>query len=549
MFTYPAVFHIENKVIGSGYDNYQMLGWQYLAKTRVDTGKSVFGWTNYWRYPVGIDFSTSFDSIALISLGLYLYIFTSNPVVVFNFSILLLIFFSCILSFLYFKKISGTNTLGILGSIIYSFSFFVLVRVGGHINFLLVGCFPFLAYALIKLLEEQNRKSIFITAVATILVFVASLQYFLILIGSLILLVPLSYIFFKENFYSIIKILLKNRYFSLFCALLILFTFYLFFANDIHAIFDGNMYVQPLYSTKVFSARFTDYLWPNEDLPLLIKPPFYLPVLEGWNDRTVFLGYAEIFIFVLFIFSKVNIKTKMFILSGTLLLYILSLGCKNIYYPYCYIYHLYPYQGITEASRFYVVIYFLFVTGIVLLIKSLNNKIRLPVLAIVFILVVLERLPSNFYLSDTYADSAFIKTVQVQNSKAVLDLPVVVSIAGKSQGEYDLFSVYYQKPIVNGYIQRRGDTTESNSFVNYLNVFECGTGKTLGMQEGLEISETLKKFGIITIVFHKQPDIYVEDEPMFCDQAMNNIYYFVNESGVMLNKLFEDDQTIVFQIM
>ena len=54
--TYPAAFSLTTKIIGDKGDNIQFLGFQYLGKLLFSQGSFPFGWTNYWRYPEGINF-------------------------------------------------------------------------------------------------------------------------------------------------------------------------------------------------------------------------------------------------------------------------------------------------------------------------------------------------------------------------------------------------------------------------------------------------------------------------------------------------------------
>lgn len=548
IFTYPAIFHLKDKVIGSGFDNYQMLGWQYIAKTQIDKGVNVLGWTDYWRYPVGIDFGRSFDSVLLIGFGLLLYTFSSNPVLVFNLSLLLIVLFSCILSFLYFEKITKKYWLGILGSVIYSFSFFVLVRIGGHGNFLMVGAFPFFAYSLLRLLEEKNKIGIVRLALSATLIFVASIQYFLILLGSLILLLPICLIIYRDKVWLLFKILFKEKIVTILSLLLVAGSFFHLFTGDLKALVAGNLYTLPISSANVFSANVTDYLLPNDDLPLLIKIPKERPVGIGSNDRTVYLGYVEIILAILFFVKKSDKKAKLFILFGVLTLFIASLGCKGHLYPYCYIYPFFPFKGIAESARFYIIIYLLLTSGILIFINSFGKKTLKLITLLVFALIILERIPKNFCLSNTYQNEEFVKIVKTQDSKAVLDLPVVVNKVSTNQGYYDLLSVMYKKPIVNGYIHWRGNTPSTNIFTVYLSEFGCGTDKKLTKARASRIYENLKRYGITTVVLHKHPDVYEEDNPNMCYLSMENIEYFLNDSELSFTELYDDINTKVLKI-
>src|SRR3989344_6966058 len=183
--TFPAIFHVSDKIIGYGGDNYQFLGFQYVANHQVEQGQFPFGWTNYWRYPVGFDFSAAYDSTLLMLTGVALYSFISDPVVVYNFSTLLLLAVNGVLSFYLFRELTTNEWLGFLGGLLYGFSFYVIARAAGHTNLIVTGVFPFFVYSLIGLYKENGSwKHFFLFGISIVLTFLASLQYFLLLIGS-----------------------------------------------------------------------------------------------------------------------------------------------------------------------------------------------------------------------------------------------------------------------------------------------------------------------------------------------------------------------------
>ena len=136
------------------------------------------------------------------------------------------------------------------------------------------------------------------------------------------------------------------------------------------------------------------------------------------------------------------------------------------------LYRLLPFRGISEPGRFYVVFFLAIVIGIVAYLKNMSKDLKRWAIFLVFLIVSIERLPNGFYLSNNLLDEDFIKVVRNTSSGAVLDLPIF--LGWWNGNKYDLYSIYYGKPIVNGYIHWSGDDEETRSFLSKLSRFECG---------------------------------------------------------------------------
>src|SRR3989338_8910070 len=178
LFTYPSVHKLSDRVIGDGGDNYQFLAFQYLAKQQFDSGQLPFGWTNYWRYPVGFNFANSFDSPVFLIIGIIFYQLSNDPVVVYNLTVLMLLFFNALLSYFFFYEISRSEIAGFAGGLMYGFSFYSLARMGGHPNLILTACFPFLLYALLIFAKRKaDCKAYLLLTLSVALIYLSSLQY------------------------------------------------------------------------------------------------------------------------------------------------------------------------------------------------------------------------------------------------------------------------------------------------------------------------------------------------------------------------------------
>jgi len=549
LFTFPAVLHLSDKIIGDGADSSLLIGWQHVARTQVEKGVYPFSWTNYWRYPTGFDYSISYDSVIFISLGLFLYNFSNNPVLVYNISVLILVLLNGLFTFLFFTKLSNNKIYGVLGAIIYGFSFYVLARLGGHMNLIFIGAFPFFIYSLIVFKEKRASVSAFsLVGLSTTLIFLSSLQYFLILLGSSLIIVPIFYLYYPTLCKKYFLLIIKNVAIAAATVLVTLTVFLVFNAGHVLAFLNGTLTTLPAAYMSFLSPFPVNFYLPNTYIPLLTNTLHFPNTSLGGIEGSFYLGLIEMFLFILFLFISKDKKLKNFLLTSTIVLLIVSFGCSSSYMPYCYMYEVFPYKGITEMGRFYVILYLLFTIGIISVVKYIKPGFRWLIL-IIFMFVIFERLPSNFYLSDLPNQEGFIKAVKGLDSKAVLDLPIINQwTSTRQKSNYDLYSIYYQKPIVGGSIQWVGNTPESEIFLNNLSDLECGTHSLIA---GDYIHNTmvpmLKKNGIRTIVFHKELEPFDEGQQI-CDQAMFNIETLLYKSGVSIEKVYTDKNTDVFQL-
>lgn len=549
LFTYPSVFHLSDKIIGDGGDSSLLMGWQYVAKTQVEKGVFPFSWTNYWRYPTGFDFSISYDSTLFILLGLFLYNFSGNPALVYNLSVLILIFLNGVFSYLFFSKLSKNRILGISGALIYGFSFYVLARLGGHMNLIFVGGFPFFLYSLFVFKEKKgNGLAYLLMGLSIILIFLSSLQYFLIFLGAAIFILPLFIFFYSKVFSSYASLIGKNKIKAASTLLVTLFVFLLFNIGHVSAFFKGTLTTLPASYMSFLSPYLINFLMPNSYIPLVISSPPFPRISLGGIEGSLYLGLVEMALFLYFLFTNVDKRLKIFLSLSVLALFVVSLGCSLRSFPYCYIYNFFPFKGIAEVGRFYIALYLFLTVGIVFVLKRISPALKWLV-PIIFICIIFERIPSNFYLSDLPDNEPFIKVVRTLNSNAVFDLPIVNQWESTRQKtNYDLYSIYYQKPIVGGSIQWLGNTPDSERFLDMFLDLECGTQAEI---DNNTIRKTmlpaLNDNNIKTIVFHKILEPF-DRGPQTCDQAILNIKTFIYGSGLPLKKVYEDEKAAVFQL-
>ncbi len=540
ILTFPSVLHLTDKIIGDGGDNYQFLSFQYLANRQLREGKNPLGWSNYWRYPEGFDFSLSYDSTLLIIIGLTLYRFSSNPIIIYNLSILLLVFFNGLLSYISFNKLLKNQLLGMIGSVIYGYSFYTLSKIGGHTNLILTSCFPFFAYSIVSIYENKGKIKDYIKLVLSIvIIFLTSLQYLLILLGSLVFFVHLSFLFLNKQLINFMRIVIKNRTKSIVSIIIVLSLFLAINFTRTMALFTGTL----ILPTEVFgSVPLINFFIPNSYLSTIVT--FWSNNSAKAIESVIFLGYLEIIGLILFIFSKCEINKKIFIFSNIFIFFHLASGQElNIFGLSIYklVYKFLPFRGISESNRFYIPLYFFITLAILLFLKRIKQKI---ILLLILVLIIFERIPKNIQLSKTHENDKFIEYIRKNKSEAVLDLPIFLGYEGSI---YNLYSIYYQKPIVGGYMGWAGNSRKTLSFIKYFKSFSCNSEYQFSNINDSKLStnnllEILKNNRITILVIHK--DLI---NTYKCEKSLNNINKLVYLStGIDL--IFSDKNKFIYEL-
>lgn len=501
----PALPSLTSAVIGDGGDNYQFLGFQYVAKRLVSTGDALSGWTDYWRYPAGIQFQSAADSMLFVLLGLLLYGGTDNPILVYNLSVVLLVYLNLVLSYAAYRT-WFSRSLSIVGAIMYGASFYTLAKVGGHVNLAATAGFPLFFSALYRIWRYSGRRRDFmLLAASSLYLTLSSLQYPLILLGALPFFVMLLLIYSRENVFEFLRIIWNKRLLAALATLLLVVGIVPFHGRKLAELVKGATILP---SDRLVVVPPVNFILPNRYVPAVAAA---IPnSTKSWIEYSVFLGFAEIVLVLLAVRSLKPSPAKHCLVTAAVVLLVICLGQPGTLewlWPYPYLFRILPYRGIIEPARFYVLLYFA-MTVLILLYLQQQNKQKV-ILTIAF-LIGIERLPMNYHRSPTLYEPAFIEAVKKRPTRAVLDLPVNVSWSGGQF--YDLYSVHYQRPIVNGYFHWSGDHPATRALVAKLREFECeveptGVVKEFDNSKAVvkrdEVLEALIRHDIRTVVVHK----------------------------------------------
>lgn len=512
IFTFPAILNMNSLLIGDGGDNYEYFSFQYIAAEKIKNLEWPFSHTDIMRYPVGFNFATGFESVTTVLTGALLS-FVLGQVLAYNITIFLLYALNGFLSFILFKYISKSNLIASIGALIYGFSFFVIARSAGHINLFFIGGLTLFIYALLKIRDRFTEKNLVLLYSSGTLIVLSSFLYTIMFSVSFILILPLLAFFFKQEVKEVFSNFYKEKHRVMLIAVPFFLTVLFFSLPRAQALITGDYYRPDRsdYNSHFYSSpSIKDYLIPNTYLPLAITE-----ATNGLNDsaksidKSVFLGWVEIALFMAFLIFYKDRKIKYFISSGALIFFILSLGYiipeTGTKLPYYFLHKLPLFSFIDEPSRFYPVMYLLATVGIVLFLKQTLNSNRKAkaLIAIAILLLFIERLPFNFWIQPVFKDEEFAKKVREYPTEAVFDIPVSFT-----NSPYHILPYVYERKMVSGTFQWFADTDKPKSFIrnNGLTRFLCGDAKPVdsnSFSQNQKLVETLKENDITTIVVHK----------------------------------------------
>jgi hypothetical protein len=501
---FPAFSGIGSHVIGDGGDNYQFLGFQSLGHRLWSEGKFPFGWTDYWRYPHGVQFQSATDSTLLVLAGLVLYPLLHDPVVVYNAAVIALLLANASLSYLAFRTWFARPQ-ALLGAIVYGLSFYSLGKLGGHVNLITTAGFALFAAAVLRLQDAKRPRAAWVQLVlACLTVAFASLQYPLILVGALPFAAGLTLVFFPDTARALVQTLRRQWLAFALSAAALAAAFGLFHGRKLLDLARGEVQLPP---ETIITVPAVNFVSANRYLP--VAASVLSNSTRPWIEYAVFFGYVEIALAGLALVVLPRSRLKWYLAAATALFLVLSLGR----WPYPYLFRVLPYRGIIEPARFCTIAYLAATILILLLLERIEKKWAL---AAIGVLLVAERLPRNFHLSPPHRDPELVAAVRSRPTRAVLDLPAYTSWWNGQR--YDLYSVHYDRPIVMGYIHWSGDGPASSRLVRELAPFGCHvnpqeapheTDAERLRQKAAQILGVMREHGIRTVVLHK--DLFRSD--------------------------------------
>ena len=517
VFTYPAITHITAQYIGDGGDNYEYASYMGLLTQQIHDHVIPLSHTNFWRYPVGIDFARSFDSYLTLFIGTAFTLSFGLPLS-YNLTIYVLLNLNGLFSYLYFKKITHSQLLGIIGMLSYGFSFYVLARSNAHPNLMFVGGFPLSLIFLLRLIEKQALKTrdFLYFFLSLIFITLGSMQYLLLMSIFLAVILLCSLIFYYPQSKTFFSKLLRYQKQILQSSITSALVFFIVFMPQILAFIQGDVNFSNRSATLAFaSPGIDDFFLPNAYLHLLISP-LASAKSKMSIETMVFLGWVEMLFFILFLLqNKIANKLRLYLLTIFLILFLLALGYGTddsfFLLPYHFLRQFSLFSAIAETGRYLVVFYLVFISAILLGLTKLqtNKKLFYTLSLILLIGVILERIPLSFRTVPVLTNQKYIQVVKNTPAKAVLDIPIDIYTP-----VYNILSLGYDKPIVNGYFHWLADGPREQSFLRNENLFlqfTCSNQDPI-LKDPLnypyssyetQLMETLINNGITTLVIHR----------------------------------------------
>lgn len=519
LVTYPGVVNLSSKLIGAGGDNYQYLGFQSLVAKHLQEGHYPFTYTTWWRYPQGFDFSRGYDSVLSNLVGGGLQIVTGNPVVAYNLTVWLALWFNMAMAYLLFARIGRSRWLGLGGGIAYGLSFYALARAGAHMNLVLIGGFPLAVYSIWRLWERQGWQELILVGVAVVTVFFSSLQYGIMLGIGMVVMGGLGWWFYSEEVRGLVLRLWQVR-------------------KRVGVVAGGIILVLGMvfwpYVTGLLKGGFLWHTTGNDYSPPLISyfapNPIVPSISSNWElvrkevEWVVFPGWLELALGGWFMVKYRSGRKKAWLGLGVMVWGLFSLGLKNpdtgLWLPYALLVQWYPFKAISETGRYMVLGQLLVVWAMILVLRDINlwGWRRKATFILIGLLLIVERWNGGRYYQIETLDGAYTEVVAAQPGKAVMDIPIF-------DERHNLGPALYDKPIVSGYMHWMADVIEAQGFINFnqeISRFACDLNNKgyrdfssymVTREERLKnwsMLARLRSEGIRTVVVHKDYKLYWE---------------------------------------
>jgi hypothetical protein len=518
VLTYPGILKMTDHFIGAGGDSYQYLGFETMIALRLKAGEWPFSHTTLWRYPIGIDFARSYDSVLSNVYGGLLAILLDNYTLAYNLTILSSLVFNGLCSYLLFQYLTKSKLLSLIGSVGYGFSFYNLARASGHANLLLTGGFALFLYSVLNLRSKANWKNFFLIGLSVAVIQISSAQYFVMfcIVGAIVSL--LTILFFPQESLKFIQLIFKQPI-KLLGSLILPFIFFIFiFSPVVMAVKEGNFVWRTHHD---YSPHLVDFVIPNTFLPVTLSNFSPIPFENRNIEHVVYLGILELILFFIATFKTRKKRSTQLLITLVSIFFVFSLGTKNpdtgLRMPYSWLINTYPFAAISEPNR-YIIIVNLFMLIVIANWLNLYKKTKKyqALLILTLLVMILERISWQGYFQTFTLDGPFVQVVKNQPGKAVLDLPA-------NDSRYNQFPALYQKSIVFGYTHWLGDTFKTREFIDFnqeISRYFCDKenkdyqlySEENYLQQNLEknklMLQRLKASQINTLVVHKDYALY-----------------------------------------
>ncbi len=426
---------------------------------------SIFQANIFYPNENTLTYSEHAFAISLLSLPAYL-ISDGNPVIGFNFVMLLCYFLNAFTSYLLVKYLTKSRMAGIVGGIVFGFCSYKILNFG-HLQNMPVFYMPIMLLLVYKYFEGEKKIKYLVGIGLCLLLQSLSSWYHMVFIFILFGVFMLYFIYKKK---------LEKFDLARFAVMLIVvFAMILPFALPYLKFNKENASAYNINELKTYSSDFGGYFLPSPNT-LEHEVISRLNIKKiNWQENFNYVGYVALLLSLL---SFVKIENKkpsfnltfskskgIFIITG-LLFMMLSFGpflrfadtTTKIPLLYLIMYKLLPpIRFIRAVARFSTVVYLMLGIlagfGLLQIFKKLNYKpITYVVFVIVSALIALEYFPYHDYreFEDVSEIPAVYETIKNDDDvKAIVEYPM--NVGPFITTGYVYYAGYHLKPLVNGY--------------------------------------------------------------------------------------------------
>lgn len=456
IYSYPAIFHLSDRMIGGTADAYQFPWNSFVFREQILHLKDPY-FTDYIFYPVGTSLLlhsyTEFNSILSLAITPLL-----GYMAAYNISVLLSTFLTAVGMYLLAKKIIHHSMASLFAAVAFAFAPFRIVSLFGHINFALIQWIPFSFWALCKLAEKPRPRAAFLTALFVALTCYSNYYYAIFLAIGIV--VVLIYGVWRLPDWRSSRFLLQLPLVGAFLILL-LAPIGLHFYRDYTtgAVYTHGLDFELTEGTSAHVRQFVTVAPSNPFIQRLLgQSPVIWPyskLTPGWTVLILALGG------IIFSIRFREHKVIMFSIMG-LFFYLLSLGPTLqvgqyvIFMPY-YLVAQIPYVDHARIPLRFAYMGILAATlaagyQVSLIAQKLSGLRRSTVPVALFLLLLLELACFPLTMTPFDPPRIFQSIAQTKEEESMLTIPFIL---GTSASPIVCDQIIHKKKLLNGRISRQ----------------------------------------------------------------------------------------------
>ncbi|MCI0412534.1 glycosyltransferase family 39 protein [bacterium] len=156
LFSYPAPFHLSDRLIGSGMDAWQFPWNNFVFRQQILGGEDPY-YTDSIFFPIGTSLAlhsyTEFNSVTGLLFSPFF-----NDIAQTNLAILLSTFLTAFGTWLLVRDLTKSSVAALFAAIAFAFCPFRMVRMGGHVNFAITQWIPLGLWSFFRLVDTARLR-------------------------------------------------------------------------------------------------------------------------------------------------------------------------------------------------------------------------------------------------------------------------------------------------------------------------------------------------------------------------------------------------------